>query len=465
MVSDFAKCTDDETTGTGVTEFPMTESASERMNGSTSPVYIADTGAIVKEDSRKDSHKRRRFTGKAMKHSTCKPATSTAIRSVGTFEGMAFGSACEVLGGESHDPEHVKDANLLQVADRLIVERLGITDYVLLYFTLVTDKVLLHGYWADFVKLEQAARRSAERKQKLATKMSDAEAEMQLTISRKQKLQESVSSSSAADQLVVAASLRPKWFRTKWQQSCFEGRTARKDAEASGRIRWITLLADLLKNTGTPMGRLIQESPSNIQLLSSGLRAGTLSSRVRAAQKFLAWLATAHNVAFPIHWKQLIEYLQVRLSEPCVRGALEATHRSFLFLQEAVEASEKLTDSAFFDVSKKELLAAALPGNPPRQAPRFPTILIAAFEDNVMSADVPVFWRAMSWWLLLQSWATLRFFDHRGITPTEVSVSFSGLNGKLTRTKVSGPDKRHNFRLLVVHPSAYVHQKDWLVIG
>ena len=117
--------------------------------------------------------------------------------------------------------------------------------------------------------------------------------------------------------------------------------------------------------------------------------------------------------------------------------------------------SEKLTDSALYDVSKKELLAAALPGNPPREAPRFPTILLAAFEDNVMSADVLVFWRAMSWWLILQSWATLRFDDHRGITPSEVNVSSSGLNGRLTRTKVSGPDKRHNFRLLVVHPSAF----------
>ena len=110
-----------------------------------------------------------------MKHTTSKPEKGTAVRLVGTFEGMALGSACEVLGGESHVPEHVKDANPLQDADRLIVERLGINDYVLLYFTLVTDKVLPHGCLADFVKLEQAARRSAERKQKLATKISDAE--------------------------------------------------------------------------------------------------------------------------------------------------------------------------------------------------------------------------------------------------------------------------------------------------
>ena len=64
VVSDFAKCTDGEATGTGVTEFPMTESASERIDGSTSQVYIAGIEAVVKEDSRKDSHKRRRFTGK-----------------------------------------------------------------------------------------------------------------------------------------------------------------------------------------------------------------------------------------------------------------------------------------------------------------------------------------------------------------------------------------------------------------
>ena len=44
-------------------------------------------------------------------------------------------------------------------------------------------------------------------------------------------------------------------------------------------------------------------------------------------------------------------------------------------------------------------------------------------------------------------------------------MTSSGLEGRLTRTKVSGPDKRHNFRLLVVHPSAFIHQKDWLVTG
>ena len=73
--------------------------------------------------------------------------------------------------------------------------------------------------------------------------------------------------STAVDQFMVAADLVPRRFRTKWQQAYFEGPTARKDAESAERIRWISLLADLLRNTTTPVGRLFRESPANSQLL------------------------------------------------------------------------------------------------------------------------------------------------------------------------------------------------------
>ena len=63
------------------------------------------------------------------------------------------------------------------------------------------------------------------------------------------------------------------------------------------------------------MGRLLRENPANSQLLGGSRRAGTLRSRVRVIQKFIVLLTTAHNVAFPLHWKHLIEYFQVRLSE------------------------------------------------------------------------------------------------------------------------------------------------------
>ena len=44
-----------------------------------------------------------------------------------------------------------------------------------------------------------------------------------------------------------------------------------------------------------------------------------------------------------------------------------------MFLQEVAGVQDKLTDAAPHDVSRKELLASALPGKSPRQAPRYPT--------------------------------------------------------------------------------------------
>ena len=175
------------------------------------------------------------------------------------------------------------------------------------------------------------------------------------------------------------------------------------------------------------MGKLIRENPSNVQLLGGGRRAETLRSRVRSVRKFLGWLIASHGITFPVHWRQLTQYLQVRYSEPCVRGSLKLVHSSYTFLQEVAGVEDKLTDSAMYAVSLKELMSQACPGRPPRQAPRFPTILLAAFEETVCSADKPVFVRVLSWWLLLQSWDMLRFDDHRGLMPRDVTVSATGL--------------------------------------
>ena len=110
-------------------------------------------------------------------------------------------------------------------------------------------------------------------------------------------------------------------------------------------------------------------------------------------------------------------------------------------------------------------MSQASPGRPPRQAPRFPTILLAAFEDMVLSADKPAFVRVFSGWLLVQSWGALRFDDHRGLLPRDVILSEMGLQAKLTRSKVSGSDRYLNFQAVIIHSSAYVQRKDWLAVG
>ena len=327
------------------------------------------------------------------------------------------------------------------------------------------DNAVPMDYLQEFLSLEKPARRAAKRLQISAASISDSMAATALSVLRREADRRATEVISISDQLLIAADMRPKKFRTKWQRAVYDGPTARKDAELAERDRWIQLLANLIRSTDTPMGKLIRESPSNIQLLGGGRRAGTLRSRVRSVQKFLGWLIASHGISFPVHWRQLTEYLQVRYSEPCVRGALKLVHSSYIFLQEVAGIEDKLTDSAMYAVSLKELLSQASPGRPPRQAPRFPTILLAAFEEMVLSVDKPVFVRVLSWWLLVQSWGTLRFDDHRGLLPRDVILSEMGLQAKLTRSKVSGSDKHLNFRAVIIHSSAYVHRKYWLAVG
>ena len=79
-------------------------------------------------------------------------------------------------------------------------------------------------------------------------------------------------------------------------------------------------------------------------------------------------------------------------------------------------------------VALKELMSQASPGKPPRQAPRFPTILLAAFEDVVLSDDKPVFLR-----VLVAFGAILGYFEVRRsswATASRVRCDFYGSTGQ-----------------------------------
>ena len=133
----------------------------------------------------------------------------------------------------------VAGTDLLNVRDRALLQTTGLTDMVLLYFTLLADKAVPSGFLHEFVNLETSMRRSSEKSMKLAASLSDAEAERLLGIEKERKIQNSLNSSSAADQLMIAADIKPRRFRTKWQQASYEGPTARHDAETAERSRWI----------------------------------------------------------------------------------------------------------------------------------------------------------------------------------------------------------------------------------
>ena len=77
-------------------------------------------------------------------------------------------------------------------------------------------------------------------------------------------------------------------------------------------------------------------------------------------------------------------------------------------------------------------MAAALPGALLRQVPRFPTALFATIEDLVLDESVFCYFRIFGWWLLVQSWRTLRFSDHG---ETHIELDEQGFTAKLTHSK------------------------------
>ena len=167
--------------------------------------------------------------------------------------------------------------------------------------------------------------------------------------------------------------------------------------------------------------------------LSAGTSCGSLRSMGSPSLvKLPIWLTTCRPV-----------------QKTATRGGLKAAHQATRFFEEISTIPEpgRLTDSAVYVLAKKEILAAALLGSFPKQAPMFPTVL-AALEDVVFDPSVVLYFRICSWWILVQCWGTLRFSDHRGLRPVDILLDSDGMVAKLTRSKTIGSDRAVTMRLV-----------------
>ena len=120
--------------------------------------------------------------------------------------------------------------------------------------------------------------------------------------------------------------------RARRQEKNHDRPTARRDADEALRTKWLQELEALLKGTRTPMGDVSESKLGDKNLLGGGRRASTLRARVRAAKKYLEWLAVAADVSFPSEVSHLTGFLGTRHSEHCNRGALKAAHQCMAFL-------------------------------------------------------------------------------------------------------------------------------------
>ena len=126
----------------------------------------------------------------------------------------------------------------------------------------------------------------------------------------------------------------------------------------------------------------------------------------------------------------------------------------------------RLTAAPLYDaVYRGNSWRAVEPGRPVKQAPRFPVGLLALVEKFVMTDSNPTYMRMYGWWVLLQSWGTMRFSDHRGLSAADISFTDGSLTGLLRRTKTTGTDKNVSARPVRVDSSSFISSPQWLSAG
>ena len=83
----------------------------------------------------------------------------------------------------------------------------------------------------------------------------------------------------------------------------------------------------------------------------------------------------------------------------------------------------------------------------------------------MVNGDDKLYPRMFAWWKLIKIYGTLRFDDHRGLSPSSLALSDAALTGTLTRTKTSGAGKTRQSMPLFVAAGASISGNGWLRVG
>ena len=337
-------------------------------------------------------------------------------------------------------------------------------DFLVLYHTLERDGALPPPFEEEFCSLEVPVILAAAREDKKISTNTKMQATTWLQERHKQKMREAKLEKTAADQFFLAADKAPRRYRAKFQRGLYAGPNARKEAETE-RTKWIEVLAVTLSRTATPMGVACFASQQYAVLRR---RQSCFNPQVPCprSQRFLDWLALTNSKGFSTALEDSTGYLQARQSEPCTRGARDVHTKPWCSWRRFRVSPAKHTSPPLqsYLIVQKELLASSLPGRLSKQAPWMLISMLPALEQlTVDDRTLPSF-MIYSWWVLVQSWGTLRFIDHRGLKP---ATSPSGRNpwsrGSLSRT--TGDDKDVAFLLVHISDCYFFVSPSWAQHG
>ena len=139
-------------------------------------------------------------------------------------------------------------------------------DVLLLYWTLVKDRILARGFEAEFAALEVPISKGAKRAFKRTARADNLISAVWLHQRNTQQGLKERAERLAVDQFLLSVLDRPSKFRARWQEKFYDGPTARRDAGDALRSKRLQELAALLKDTRTPMSKVLESKAGDKNL-------------------------------------------------------------------------------------------------------------------------------------------------------------------------------------------------------
>ncbi len=247
----------------------------------------------------------------------------------------------------------------------------------------------------------------------------------------------------------------------------------RQEQEEEQQRRWIGKLHCVLIELDAPILSIVSNSSRPRELLAShlgGRRAATLAARARAWAKYRGWLRAAYGVGHHGAAHHLLDYLLDRRAEPATKGTLSAIFAMMRFADQAMGIpleSRWTADATVVSLVNAIIAGAAssVGGRSRGPAPAPTAGLLGKLERLVCEEGGSAEGRRLAWWFLISSWASLRYDDHRGMSPSGVTEAQDGLDFLLDRTKTTGEDKPVKTRKCVVSGGAWIQEPHWLAVG
>ena len=153
-------------------------------------------------------------------------------------------------------------------------------------------------------------------------------------------------------------------------------------------------------------------------------------ARVTSLRRHVVWLSAVHGLSFPTEVSHLVGYLQARAQEPATRGGLKAAHQAMRFFEEITAIPEQGS------LHRLSCVRSGQEGDASRQ--RFRETSRSrrrGFRQEFWQLSRKSSQTHLCWWILAQCWGTLRFSDHRGLRPADVSLDAEGFVAKADAVK------------------------------